>query len=180
MPNGLKTFLGGVKSEILDPKNRNKINCNLPREELQALQELIKLQRERIITIKPCDKGAGIIILNCNDYMLACYEHLESRQDKNPYYSKVGDESFVKAKKTIQLLIEEGLDHEYLNRNEFQAMIPEGKNPSRFYRNFKVHKNYEHIPPVRPIVSGSGSITENVGKFVAHHLKEVAEKHDTF
>ena len=86
----------------------------------------------------------------------------------------------MKAKKTIQLLIEEGLDHEYLNRNEFQAMIPEGKNPSRFYRNFKVHKNYEHIPPVRPIVSGSGSITENVGKFVAHHLKEVAEKHDTF
>ena len=43
-----------------------------------------------------------------------------------------------------------------------------------------MHKEYEHIPPERPIVSGSGSITENIGKFVAHHLKDVSNKHDTY
>ena len=59
-------------------------------------------------------------------------------------------------------------------------MSPQCKNPSRFYCTFKVHKEYEHIPPERPIVSGSGSITENAGKFVAHHLKDVSNKHDTY
>ena len=60
----------------MDPKNRNKEECNLPVEEIGALKELIKLQRERLIMIKPCDKGAGIMILNFNDYMKSWYEHM--------------------------------------------------------------------------------------------------------
>ena len=29
-PEGLKTFLDSVKSEISDPRNKNKAKCNLP------------------------------------------------------------------------------------------------------------------------------------------------------
>ena len=76
--------------------------------------------------------------------------------------------------------MEEGVDHEYLTTSELKAMKPEDKGPSCFYCTFKVHKTYETVPPVRPIVSGSGSITENTGKFVAHHLKEVATKHESY
>ena len=60
--------------------NRNKVRPNLPPEELKGLNELIKLQRDRIITIKPCDKGAGLIILDFDAYMNSCYNHLESKQ----------------------------------------------------------------------------------------------------
>ena len=35
----------------------------------------------------------------------------------------------------------------------------------------KIHKDYDHIPPFRPIVSGSGSLTENISKFVDFHAK---------
>ena len=63
-PDGLKTYLGSVKSEIMDHRNRNNISCNLPQDEIQALKDLIKLQKEKVIVIKPCDKGAGIIILD--------------------------------------------------------------------------------------------------------------------
>ena len=59
-------------------------------------------------------------------------------------------------------------------------MKPEDKVPSRFYCNFKVHKTYENSPPIRPIISGSGSITENTGKFVAHHLSKVATNHESY
>ena len=59
---GLKSFLNGVKSEIEDPEKRNRIRPNLPQDEIEGLRELIKLQKEIRITIKPCDKGAGIII----------------------------------------------------------------------------------------------------------------------
>ena len=64
IPKHLKMFLCAMKSELIDPKNRNQVECNLPSDELEALKILIQLQRDRIITIKPCDKGAGVIILD--------------------------------------------------------------------------------------------------------------------
>ena len=69
VPKEVTTNLGAIKSEIVDPKNRNTVKCNLPVEEVAALKELIKLQRERVIMIKSCDKGAGIMILDFKTYM---------------------------------------------------------------------------------------------------------------
>ena len=40
-----KMFLGAVKSEILDPRNKNKLKFNIPPEEVAALKELIKLKK---------------------------------------------------------------------------------------------------------------------------------------
>jgi hypothetical protein len=67
-PPGLKVFLNGVKSEIMDPQNRNKSRPNLPPDEIDALSQLIKLQKNQTITIKPFDKGAGVIILDFDEY----------------------------------------------------------------------------------------------------------------
>ena len=61
-------------------------------------------------------------------------------------------------------------------------MNPSEKKPGKFHSIFKVHK--PHIeglaPPVRLIVSGSGSILENIGQYITFHLKKVANKHNTF
>ena len=57
-PDDLKTYLEAAKWEITDSKNRNKAVCNLPPEEMKTLKELIQLQKDRQITIKPFDKGA--------------------------------------------------------------------------------------------------------------------------
>ena len=62
-------------------------------------------------------------------------------------------------------------------------MCPEGKQPSKFYCNFKVHKPHEHgtaPPPERPILSGSGSIMENLGGYVAYNIQELSTKHETY
>ena len=56
----------------MDPRNRNNEKCNLPQDKVDALKQLVKLQRERKITIRPCDKGAGIVILDFNIYLRAC------------------------------------------------------------------------------------------------------------
>ena len=55
IPQELKTFLAAIKSELLDPRNRRFVNPNLTMEEINALGELITLQMERKIVIKPCD-----------------------------------------------------------------------------------------------------------------------------
>ena len=66
-PNGLKSCLESIKSELIDHKNRIHQSPNLPEDELLALKELVKLQKERQIIIKRCDKGAGVILLNFED-----------------------------------------------------------------------------------------------------------------
>ena len=73
----LKAFLNSIKSDLMDPLNKKKVAPNLNSDEYKALLELSKLQKERKIVIKQCDKGAGIIILNHDDYIKSCNEHLE-------------------------------------------------------------------------------------------------------
>ena len=149
------------------------------------MKELAKLQTERKIVIKQCDKGAGILIIDFKDYMKACEEHLkeeivEKNGKKKPYYRKVSEAQFEEAKLKLLKLLQSGFDNEILTKQEFSAMCRESKSTSMFYCNFKIHKEYEHIPPVRAIISGSGSILENPSKFVDHYLKDIATKHDTY
>ena len=184
IPQGLQMYLNGIKSEILDPRNRNTIKSNISMEETQALKCLIQLQRDRIIKIMACDKGAGIIILDFEEYLRSCYEHLHSQQIQEdgslkPYYLKIPESRIGKAKQNIEYLIEEGVHHQYITQQEFKEMDPGEKDCGRFYANFKVHK--KHIPmsapPPRPIVSVSGSFSENVGVFVEHHIKDLVWQH---
>ena len=58
-------------------------------------------------------------------------------------------------------------------------MDPEKKSASTLYGTFKVHKAHTEgtAPPERPIISGSGSLTENPSLFIEHHIKEIATKH---
>ena len=35
-------------------------------------------------------------------------------------------------------------------------------------------------PPPRPIVSGSGSVTENIAAFVDHHIKDTSKQHQAY
>ena len=184
-PHGLKTFTNGVKSEIVDTKNRIKVSCNLTSEEQEALKELVKLQKNKTIVIKQCDKGAGLIILNHSDYVKAAEKHLdESLKDEDgnikALYKKVKINHFDEAKLKLNNLLMSGFDNEIISKTELEAMCPDSKTMSKFYCNFKVHKEYEHIPPVRPIISGSGSLLENPSKFVDYHIKDLATKHETF
>ena len=183
VPEDLKTFLSAVTSEIQDPRNRITEKSNLPHDEQQALKELVKLQKEKHIVIKACDKGAGIIILDYSEYVKACYKHLTSSQSEgNPYYTQVDALEVERSKAQIESTLLEALKDNIISQDEFHAMNPKDKEPGRFYCNFKVHKKHEHgqTPPERPIISGSGSLTEGIGMYVNHHIKETGTKHPTY
>ena len=182
-PEDIKIYLSSLKSEINDQRNRIKEKCNLPVDELNALKDLIRLQKDRIIVIKACNKGAGIMILNFNEYMKACYEHLLSKtKDNKPYYKEVDNFEVERSKKKIRNVLLYMLENKILSNLEFNAMCADDKNPGRFYCNFKVHKKHAHkeAPPVRPIISGSGSITEGIATFVEHHIQPISTSHDTY
>ena len=116
--------------------------------------------------IKPCDKGAGIMILDYLVYMRACYEHLMlekilSDGESKKYYCRVDNMELDYTKVKIRNLVQEGLDNDILSKEEYTAMLADEKEAAKFYRTFKVHKKHEPMtaPPPRPIVSGSGSVT---------------------
>ena len=181
VPEDLKIFLNSVKSEFMDQGNRNSVLCNLPPDELQALKHLQELQRDRKIVVKPCDKGAGIILLNFEDYLKSCYEHLTSLQSEDtPYYIQVNDIAIEEAKMAIRNIIDDALEKQIITKEEHKAMSAEEKNPGKFYCNFKVHKPHETLPPPRPIISGSDSITENIARYVEHHISSIATDHATY
>ena len=52
IPKELETFLGAVKSEIMDLLNRNKVKWNVPPVEFKELKELVTLIKDRNIVIK--------------------------------------------------------------------------------------------------------------------------------
>ena len=151
------------------------------------MKELIQLQQKRIIVMKRCDKGAGIIIINCKDYVNACNTHLNSILQHpdgtlKPYYIKVNKASIDKSKLKLTNLLQEGLDNEIITKEHFTAMDPKAKLAAMFYMTFKIHKEHAHgkTPPERPICSGSGTMLENACKFVEHYIKEIGTSHKTY
>jgi hypothetical protein len=137
--------------------------------------------------IKRCDKGAGIIILDFDEYMRACHAHLNASikakdSTTQDYYTKVDSKELFKAQVKLKHLLEEGLDQNIITKSEFEAMDPEGKNPAKFYCTFKVHKPHEPMsaPPERPIVSACGSMMEKASEFVEHHIKQHGVQHESY
>ena len=109
--------------------------------------------------------------------MESCYNHLNSKQKQDggpfqPYYQKVDEETVENVKTVIKNHLKEGLEKDLLNKDEFNAMDPRDKTGAKFYEIFKVHKQHleGETPPERPIISGSGSLTENIGLFVQTSL----------
>ena len=90
-----------------------------------------------------------------------------------PYYKKATTQDFNKLKQSIDAVLDFGKQNEYLSNVEYKMMRPVDKGAGRFYQLYKVHKSYPEgcLPPGRPIVSGNGSLTENLSKFVDHHSK---------
>ena len=96
------------------------------------MKQLTVLQKEKKIVIKPADKGAGIVIVNFDDYIETCVNHLSSSQasskgEEAQFYQKVDNKEIDNAKLHITKVIQEGFNNEILNKNEYKEMLPENK-----------------------------------------------------
>ena len=73
----------------------------------------------------------------------------------------------------IEEVLNDALENKIISKEEYFEINPQQKDPAVFYYNFKVHKQNEHdnsFPPVRPIISGSGSVTENISLYVENFI----------
>ena len=136
--------------------------------------------------MKPCDKGAGIIILDFQEYKRACLKHLEAKTATGEaYYKEVGNSAVNVGKEKIMNVVKEAYDNELLSKEEYHAMSPADDDvpvPGRLYCTFKVHKEFEEgtAPPPRAIVSCSGTVMENIAIFEEHHIQHLGQSHETY
>ena len=87
-----------------------------------------------------------------------------------------------RVKTKIRKILKDMLEKNVISKTEFDAMSADDKTPGRFYSNFKIHKPHKHgePPPVRPIISGAGSITEGIATFVEFFIQKIATTHETY
>ena len=127
------------------------------------------------------------MIMDTPAYVNACRDHLASSLkqadgSKSPYYKKVDEETLEQAKIEITAVLDRAHKAGIISDHEMKHMSLSEKSSARFYALPKVHKDHVpgEIPPLRPIISGSGSITEGISNFVQDQIKDISKKHPSY
>ena len=140
-----------LRSEVARSVQRKKVPTpNVPREEVEALTNL---KKDDSIIILPADKGRATVILDKKEYEEKASKILE---DKKTYEILKKDPTNTFKNKLINILKtmnKEGNISQIL----YRQLYPTSYQAPRFYGLPKIHKP---DMPLRPIVSGIGSITE--------------------
>ena len=133
---------------------------NLSKDERKALKEL---QSDTSIVILPADKDRSTVILNREDYLEKCMDHINN----GPYQLLKKDPTTnIKAKTLKQLKVLK--ENEFIDNKLYYYLKPTDSPAPRFYGQPKIHKSGV---PIRPIVSYSGSPLYNLNKYIANILK---------
>ncbi|CAJ0956543.1 unnamed protein product [Ranitomeya imitator] len=157
-PTVLDTFQELVERDLMKlDSNINFVHDNLTVLERQAISNL---RHNEDLLIRQADKGGGVVILNAGLYYV---ENLRILSDCSTYTQIPYDPT-----KEFQIHLEKLLGaitqkiYDYLNIKH--PVIP-------IYHAFpKIHKNV-FPPPFRAIISGIGSLSENLGEWVDHFLQ---------
>ena len=110
--------------------------------------------------------------MNKVDYVGACEELLKDDE----YYKEENTDRSKEFANEIKGNIEEMND--LLTNKEKKFLLEDLDNPRTpvFYGLPKIHKIFDKIPPMRPIVSGYGSVTTKLSEFLDSLLKFQAQK----
>ena len=180
----LSEFSYGIESDLLS-FDRNLKKYNLTSEEKEALNGLIKKQKNGNIVIQKTDKGGAMAIMDRNDYISSVMtEHLESKIIKS-------DGSIVSAYRVLDPIMvgahyrnikdtaEKAEQDGIISNGMAKLMVPPEPCAARAYAMPKAHKEIQEgktLPPVRLVISGCGSNTEMVSHFVDHYSKDIPTK----
>ena len=126
--------------ESLTLQNSKPPKDNLSKDECKALKEL---QSDTSIVILPADKGRSTIILNCEDYLEKCMDHINN----GPYQLLKKDPTTkIKTKTLKQLKVLK--DNEFIDNKLYYYLKPTDSPAPRFYGQPKIHKPGLLIRPI--------------------------------
>ena len=125
------------------------------------------------ITIKPADKGGAIVLWSIEAYLKEANNQLS-----NPlHYRKLESDGIQLLSTQITTFLTHLLGRNLLTQQcyDFLEPSPHPCTPE-FYLLPKIHKpKINDLTPGRPIISGCGSPTEKLSKFLDHFLKPIVK-----
>ena len=127
---------------------------------VKALKEL---QSDTSIVTLPAEKGRSTVILNLEDYLEKCMDHINN----GPYQILNKDPTTKIKTKTLKKLKVLN-DNRFIDNKLYYYLKPTDSPVPRFYGQPKIHKPGV---PIHPTVSYSGSPLYNLNKYIAKILK---------
>lgn len=158
----IETYLNLVKNDLnilrFEDEHRPLVQPNLTRVEIDALKELTE---NRKITIKPADKGGGIVIMDITAYIQEAHRQLNDTE----VYFKLSNDPKSEFEGELLRLVDQAYKNDVIDDKRKDFLIVQNPITLILYLLPKIHKTLIN-PPGRPIVSGRGSLFNNVSIFL--------------
>ena len=148
-----------VKKLLQQDQNKRR-STNVSKEEFKALRELKKDNNMLILT---ADKGVALVVINKTDYIKNAEDLL-----KEDMYKRIPEDPTVKQRNKLINILKSIKAEGGLNEESYRRLYPTGAGSPKFYGLPKIHKPGI---PLRPIISGIGTVTYNTAKELAKILK---------
>lgn len=157
---------------------REQLNLSL--EEVKALREL---KNAKHIVIKPADKGATVVILSREQYIL----EVEKQLSDTNYYKKLDKPIFLETIPLIDTILNTLKKKKFINGKQFKYLKGDLQpRERRFYILPKIHKDPKswtvpfEVPAGRPIVSDCGSETYYTAEYLDFYLNPLSTRHPAY
>ena len=117
------------------------------------------------------DKGNGVVVMDKDDYRNSL-EHLFSDRSK---FEVLQEDPTNTRLTSLQNFLRKLRKRGEIEEAEFQMMYPDNAKIGRAHGTAKVHKEFDRIPPMRPIVDTIGSTHYGIGKFITRLLNPLTQ-----
>ena len=153
-----------LRSEVArSVKRRKTLKPNVPKEEIRALQDL---KKDRDIMVLPADKGKATVILDKKDYN----SKIEAILNDTKTYQPLKKDPTTSIKNKLINILKPWKKDGSVSKPLCRQLYPTTDQAPKFYGLPKIHKP---DMPLRPIVSGIGSVTEGCAKHLSKVLNAV-------
>ena len=144
-PAALKSCIAANMMNIPSSVNIRKVRPNISPAMRAAVGELIDLQRERVIVIKPSDKAGGFVIMDFDTYKADMDKKMEEKFVDTDSVEKLkyplsSQEQLKREHELVKKIIEEGRDKGFISEEDARLATPSEPKPGRLYGNPKDHK----------------------------------------
>lgn len=170
MPPGqyqtIDSYIRTMKHDVRTGAHK-KTYTNLGSDELRGLETL---RGDKNIIIKPADKGGAIVIMDYAEYRNGMLSMLADTTS----YEQLTNDPTHSTRNALKSLVDIGRSNGWISQDTAEFLINEHPRLPVIYGLPKIHKGTNPLK-FRPIVSGSGSITQPLAQWIDYYLQPLVK-----
>ena len=128
--------------------------------------KVLRSIKEKCLILKP-DKGQGIVLIDKTDY----YNSTESLFNDTSKFTLLQEDPTLRNLSTVQTYLNTLQKRNEITLEDKNLMRPKFVRIERAHGLPKIHKDYQDIPPFRPIVDTTSTPHYGTGKYLSSLLK---------